>query len=77
MHWKLHMTVFTETFGLSPEVLRSFIQWLLTAVTVIFASFVIKGSYARWVKGDSQAFETWFDVSLAMMVLSYIGWMVN
>ncbi len=71
------MTVFTETFGVSPEVLRSFIEWLLTAVTVIFASFVIKGSYARWVEGDMQAFEVWFDVALSMMVLTYIGLMIN
>lgn len=73
------MAVFEQTFGISADVLLAYIQWLLTAVAVIFAVYVLKGTYVRWTKGgdDTSGIDVWIESSLAMIILIYIGYLVK
>lgn len=71
------MDVFTQTFGLDPDALKSFVEWTLTAVVIIFSVFVIKGSYVRWTEDEGSALEVWFDTVLSMMVVVYVGFLID
>ncbi len=71
------MTIFTETVGLSPDVIFSFIQWLLSFVVVIFGVGVLRGSYQRMIKGDMTAIDVWVDVVIAMSIVALIEILVS
>ncbi|PKG68606.1 hypothetical protein CXF64_19995 [Pseudoalteromonas sp. GutCa3] len=71
------MAIFTNTAGVSPEEVFSIIKWVLTFVVILFSVSVIKGSYARWIKGDMEVSDVLFDVSLSVFIVVYISFLID
>ena len=71
------METFTETVGLSPEKVHSFIEWILTFVVSLFCVVVLKGSYSRWINDDMDASDVLFDVVIAVAVATGVFVVIN
>lgn len=71
------MAIFNETFGLDVDILRTFIEWVLTFVVCLFCVVVLKGSYARLIEGKMQAADVLVDVVIAIAVATGVFTVIN
>lgn len=67
------MEIFTNTVGHSPSSIAAFIKWVLTFVVILFGVFVIKGTYVRWINGDSEGTDVLIDVVVAVAITTWVS----